>query len=273
MGRIEHVEGGSEFVLDGLKRPGSVESPIVWLQFTLAGWGNFEVYDQAPERIAAGMAFAAVVPSPHRYYLPPDSPGWTFGWLIVAHTYLVERFSKQVAAAGPILHIPPDSPFLRTAVRLICSSYRKDLPDRFEVERALFELLVDFDALVYQQNNPGGQRERLLDQVRDWVTKNPKRALNVDELAAEYGMSRTNFSHFFRQRTSLTPARFITQVRIDQAVQMLIETDAHVKQISDACGFANPNHFSRVFQRVHRLTPRAYRASRTPGGGNGWHFE
>jgi AraC-like DNA-binding protein len=85
------------------------------------------------------------------------------------------------------------------------------------------------------------------------------RPIGVDELAGEYGMSRSHFSHFFRDRTGLTPARFATEVRIHQATRMLLDTRAPIKQVADACGFANTNHFCKVFRRLQHLSPATYR--------------
>jgi AraC family transcriptional regulator len=85
------------------------------------------------------------------------------------------------------------------------------------------------------------------------------KALDVHALAAGHGMSRTHFSHLFRARTGLTPAHFATEVRIHEAARMLLETHAPLKQIAAACGFANPNHFCKVFRRIQHVSPKAYR--------------
>jgi len=72
-------------------------------------------------------------------------------------------------------------------------------------------------------------------------------------------MSRSHFSHFFRAHTGLTPARFATEVRIHEAARLLVETQSPLKHVSDACGFANSNHFCKVFRRFQHLSPAAYR--------------
>jgi AraC-like DNA-binding protein len=259
VGRVESLAAGAKYDWDGLKRPGSENSPIFCCHFTLAGWGSFQVGGQLPERIEPGMGFIARVPSEHRFYLPRESPGWTHAWLIVAHPYLVARFSERVAASGPIVRFDAKSAFLARALSLICSSYKKDIRDRFEVERALFQFLVDYERHVHEQHDPSGERGRLLQAVTERVLANPKLIPNVDALAAEYGMTRTNFSHFFRSRTGLTPARVILQARLEQAARLLTDTDERVKDIAEACGFANANHFIRAFHQRMHVSPGEYR--------------
>jgi transcriptional regulator GlxA family with amidase domain len=99
----------------------------------------------------------------------------------------------------------------------------------------------------------------MLDLVRAKVIASLPAALTVDELAADHGMARSHFSHYFRERTGMTPARFATEVRVHRATRMLVETQAPLKQIADACGFSDPNHFCKVFRRFQHLSPTSYR--------------
>ena len=72
-------------------------------------------------------------------------------------------------------------------------------------------------------------------------------------------MSRSHFSHLFRTRTGLTPAHFATEVRVHEAARMLRETREPLKTIASDYGFANPNHFSKVFRRFQHVSPLSYR--------------
>ena len=85
------------------------------------------------------------------------------------------------------------------------------------------------------------------------------RPLAVDAVAADEGMSRTQFSHVFRARTGTTPARFMTEIRIREAARMLVTTRAPLRQIAGDCGFADVTHFGKVFRRLMHQSPAAYR--------------
>jgi AraC-like DNA-binding protein len=259
---VETQVAGTKYYWDGTKRFKKGDQPFFFFQFTLAGWGTFERHGEAPQRMTPGLGFFAVVPSRHRYYLPADSPGWTFGWLNVFHPYLIERVLEQIAANGPVVRVSPTSAFIGSALHLMASSVKKDYRDRFEFELALFEFVFAYERLTHQLSDPSNDGERLLVAVRKWVLANPRRATSVDAVAAEYGMSRSHFSHFFRARTGLTPARVLAQTRVQEAARMLLHSPASLKQIADACGFANPNHFNRVFRRFLHTSPGAYRQSR-----------
>jgi AraC-like DNA-binding protein len=254
---------GSGYSWDGVKRFSKGDSPFFTAQLTLAGWGHFEPYEEAPRRMTPGAAFFVTVPSRHRYYLPPESPGWTFCWVEVHHPYVLERAKDRLARGGSILELNPESSLVASAVRLVRGTFRKDFHDRFEVELALFEFLLAYERLALQAGDPNGEGARLLESVRSRVLAHPARSFTVEALAAEFGMTRSHFSHFFRARTAMTPARFITEVRLREAARLLLETRSPLKQIAAACGFANVNHFSKVFRRFYQRSPGSYRPTIT----------
>ena len=113
-GAVETRTDPSSYCWDGMKRLGRGDAPLFAFQLTFAGWGHFQLYDQPPQRVSPGTAFLALMPSRHRYYLPGDSPGWTFGWISIYHPYLLARMEKLVAATGPLIQVPSESALARS---------------------------------------------------------------------------------------------------------------------------------------------------------------
>jgi AraC-like DNA-binding protein len=259
-GSVETRTDPSSYYWDGMKRIGRHDQPLVFFQFTFAGMGHFEQYGHPPERILPGTGFVAVIPSRHRYYLPKESPGWTFAWIGIYHPYLVRRISKQVKTAGPILRATPKSPLVTRFLRLVRGAFRKDFGDRFKVERELFDFTLAFEHHSEQaRSHPEG--DALLAEVRQRVLASPRQRIDVETLATERRMSRSAYSHFFRARTGLTPAHFMTEVRVQEAARLLESTNLDLASIAEECGFANGNHFGKVFRRFRRQGTGAYRRS------------
>jgi AraC-like DNA-binding protein len=246
---------------DGMHRLGPRDLPVVIFQLTLAGWGAFELYGKPRQRLPPGKAFFAIVPSRHRYYLPRESPGWTFAWVGIYHPYLLRRIARKVAVTGPVVPIPLSSMLVTSTMRLVRGAFEKDFRDRFEVELALFELVLAYERLADEQRYPAGDRERLLEWLRARTLAAPRRPASIDAIAADRGMTRSHFSHYFRARTGLTPARFMSEVRVQEAARMLLTTRAPLKEVASELGFANVNHFGKAFRRFQHASPAAYRRS------------
>ncbi len=258
-GNIETRTDPATYCWDGMKRLGRRDPPLFFFQLTMAGWGHFQLHGHAPRPVRPGTGFFAVVPSRHRYYLPEKSPGWTFGWIGIYHPYLLGRVSKQVAATGPLVDLAPDGALTACTLRLVRGAIKKDFRDRFEVESALFEFVFAYERWASHARDSSGAGQQLLDAVRSLVLAGLPRAVGVEALAAEHGMSRSHFSHYFRARTGVTPARFATEVRIHEAARMLVATRTPLKQIALACGFANTSHFCKIFRHFQHLSPASYR--------------
>jgi AraC family transcriptional regulator len=260
-GNVETRTDPQGYRWDGMRRLGPRDRPLVFFQLTRAGLGQFELYGKAPRRVPPGTAFFAVVPSRHRYYLPEESPGWTFAWIGIYHPYILGRIAKRVATAGPLIVTPPASLLATSIMRLVRGAFEKDFRDRHEVELALFELLFAYERRLDEIRDPEGDRERLLEWLRARVLASPRRSPDVDEVAAERGMSRSHFSHHFRARTGLSPARYMMEVRVQEAARALLALRTPIKQIATEWGFANPTHFGKVFRRFQHVSPAAYRRS------------
>jgi AraC-like DNA-binding protein len=260
-GSIETRRDPHSYHWDGMKRLGRRDRPLVVFQLTLAGFGHFELYGRPPQKITPGMGFFALIPSRHRYYLPETSPGWTFAWFGIYHPYVLRRIARQVAASGPLISVPPASPLVTRVTRLVRGAFREDFRDRFEVEGELFDFMLTFERLTQAVRSSEG--ERLLEDLRSRVLAQPQNQLSVASLAAERNMSPSAFSHYFRARTGLTPARFATEVRVQKAARLLQTTPPPLAAIAAQCGFANANHLGKVFRRFRDQSTRDYRNTAT----------
>jgi transcriptional regulator GlxA family with amidase domain len=53
----------------------------------------------------------------------------------------------------------------------------------------------------------------------------------------------------------------MSEVRVQEAARQLLASSVPLKQIASDWGFANVNHFGKVFRRYQHASPAAYRRS------------
>lgn len=82
--------------------------------------------------------------------------------------------------------------------------------------------------------------------------------LTIKSLCSVAAMSRTVFLHSFKSVTGLTPARYISEVRIGKACSLLLTTEKSLSQIANETGFYDKSHLSHVFKNKYGLTPHAF---------------
>ena len=255
-----------EYYWDGRSRMGNEQAPFVVWQYTLTGRGAFRESPGAPVRaLLPGHVFTTIVPSDNVYFLPPDSQSWTFFWLIIDHSYVAQRFRERTRAAGPIWPVPPQHALVIRALELFDASRATLLRDDFAEEAAIFQFMLEWERFARDWLYPPASREKLLDDVRcEVLARSSRQPPSVEQLAEKRGLSRTRFAHLFRETTGITPARFITQLRLSEAARLLTETDLKLAQIALQTGFADATHFGKVFRRTFFTTPTNYRNSRRP---------
>ncbi len=79
--------------------------------------------------------------------------------------------------------------------------------------------------------------------------------ISVDDLATITGLSRSQLTRLYAKSFSKSPAARLRQLRIEQADHLLKHSSLSVKEVAHVCGFACPNHFSRVYHEELGMTP------------------
>jgi len=128
----------------------------------------------------------------------------------------------------------------------------------------IIEQLMRPDALhclsvADQMRNLSEREVKRLEQVLNFLMTHSHRAIALEEVAAVANMSREAFCRFFKERTRKTYVRYLHELRLTNACQLLLHTNQTVAGIAYACGFANLSHFNRVFAAIVGTTPRDYR--------------
>jgi AraC family L-rhamnose operon regulatory protein RhaS len=83
----------------------------------------------------------------------------------------------------------------------------------------------------------------------------------LENMAAECGLSRTQFSQHCQALTNMTPVRYLQMVRLDAAKRSLAErATATVTEIALECGFSSSQYFATCYKRRFGFSPQQTRA-------------
>jgi AraC family transcriptional regulator len=101
-------------------------------------------------------------------------------------------------------------------------------------------------------------------QVRratDYLMAHLDEDMSLTELAASVRLSPFHFARAFKRSTGRPPQRYLMQLRVERAREILAGTDIALAEIALACGFAGQSHFTTAFKRHTGVTPGAWRAA------------
>lgn len=83
--------------------------------------------------------------------------------------------------------------------------------------------------------------------------------MTLDDLAKEVSMSRSTLSRKMHELFNLSAKDFVQAARIKHACSLLCTTDMPTKEVAYACGYSDPNYFSKCFKTNIGQTPTDYR--------------
>jgi|GEM_PF-509252 len=102
---------------------------------------------------------------------------------------------------------------------------------------------------------------RFLDRLRQAVlTRISEETLDVDWLADQARMSRTQLHRKLTALTGLSPNRFMQQIRLERAAELLEEGEWNVTQVANQVGYGSPSYFARLFQEQFGHAPARFKA-------------
>src|SRR3984893_15910519 len=80
----------------------------------------------------------------------------------------------------------------------------------------------------------------------------------VESLAETAGMSRSAFAARFKELLGQTPLEYVTEWRMQKAIQLLERRDKKLPEVARLVGYESDAAFSKAFKRVVRANPGEY---------------
>jgi transcriptional regulator GlxA family with amidase domain len=128
--------------------------------------------------------------------------------------------------------------------------------------------------MVVAVHRPGGQAQYArrplpedggLGPTLSWAVEELQRPLTVGALARHAGLPTRTFARQFREQLHLTPMRWLTGQRLQEARRLLETTDLSVDDVAELSGLGSAATLRAHLARESGTTPTAYRAAHADG--------
>jgi len=139
---------------------------------------------------------------------------------------------------------------------------RSDAPS-LAVETLATEVLAELDVLLGSESRKPYRAQQLawytdrVEAVRSLLETRFTDSHSLGSLAGAAGMSPFHFARVFRELTGKPPHRYLVEVRLTHALQLL-RRGASVTETCFAVGFSNLSHFIRLFRRRFGTSPSGF---------------
>ena len=94
-----------------------------------------------------------------------------------------------------------------------------------------------------------------------YIESNLGSKINIAEIAALAGLSKSYFSRAFKLTLGASPMAYVSMKRIERAKALIVSSTHRLSAIALECGFADQSHLNRKFCRCVGMSPGSWRRS------------
>lgn len=148
------------------------------------------------------------------------------------------------------------------------------LREKLLVEKLLIELVLSLlDYATFEQEKMATSDNSTLvlaKSIADTIQQNfrsfteypleeNRQLISMNYIAASLNISESTMLKVFRKVYSVSPKRYLDQLRYNQSKFLLHQPKLSVNEIAEIIGYQNLSHFSRQFKKWSNLSPKEYR--------------
>ncbi|MEM6826252.1 MAG: GlxA family transcriptional regulator [Pseudomonadota bacterium] len=104
-----------------------------------------------------------------------------------------------------------------------------------------------------------GVRSAKLAEATKLMRESVEVPVPTSEIARRVGISPRQLERLFGKYLNTSPKKYMLELRLERARQLLLQTEMSVLDVAVACGFENSGHFSRVYRTAFGVAPSKQR--------------
>ena len=198
-----------------------------------------------------------IVFRPRHLNLPAlDTYGMPLFQMIFNQTVILDTEKR----AAPLLHLAGDD-FNRINALFDRLQQELDgvLPGRqFMALAILMEILAELSR-HFSPEQDSGKPLWLIGDAMAYMQKNYSRPITMEQVSKASGISRRNLFRYFKVRLNCTPLEYLTRLRLQKVLELLLQSDLSLGEIALRCGFCDSNYLSKQFSAEYGIPPGRFR--------------
>lgn len=138
----------------------------------------------------------------------------------------------------------------------------KELGYELLIKSRLIEMFI-FLSRVYEKHknsiNKHEEDDLMISWVIEFIEHHYNKQMNLDDICRLAGMSRSAFTHKFKNQTGTNLLNYRNDIRIKQAKHLLLTSNKKIIDISNEVGFLDISNFNKVFKKNTGMSPKVFK--------------
>lgn len=215
--------------------------------------GTAVFYKDEKEIVFKDKDILVMFPGEKIYYKAQTD--WTIRWIGVSGNQVEDIFQRiGVTREKPIFTPKKYEEILQAMSQLYDTKYDGSMLSKYKVQSLLY-------SLFYFLLEEGCEKASVdpVDSALRIIKYNYNNNLSIKAIADSLFLDNAYFSRLFKSKVGVSPKKYILQIRMEKARELLRSTNHHIKEISITVGFNDPLYFSKIFYKAEGITPSEYR--------------
>lgn len=112
-----------------------------------------------------------------------------------------------------------------------------------------------------RENRTNDYSQQIVEKAKIIMSENVFGCLSPVELALKLEMNYVSFRKLFKEITGFAPAKYLMELKMKKAKELLSKSSSTIKKISGDLGFDSPDSFNKSFKKYTGQTGTEYRAN------------
>ncbi|MGO4497666.1 response regulator [Paenibacillus sp. 2RAB27] len=114
------------------------------------------------------------------------------------------------------------------------------------------------DLMVLNMNSKETNAKLIVDAAQKYILQNFHRDLSLEEVANHVFLNHIYFSRIFKLAVGINYIDYLTQLRIQKAIELLETRQYKIHEITEKVGYLNSKYFARLFKQTTGVSPKDY---------------
>lgn len=98
----------------------------------------------------------------------------------------------------------------------------------------------------------------VVEEIKDYIHNNYS-DITIKDLVKRFNFNEDYFNRILKQKEGMTYSEYVQNVRLKNAVQLLVTTEKSIEDIVRIVGYNNKGYFYKIFVSKYGMTPAIYR--------------
>lgn len=137
--------------------------------------------------------------------------------------------------------------------------YLQDVGAISDVDELCYWLVKVLDRFTESIYNIGRSQNAIIYEAIDYIKKNYRRDLILEEVAKYVHLSPNYFSKLFKDEVGMSYTDYLNKLRVEESKKYLTRLDLNILDVALMVGFQDQSYFTRVFKKYEGISPGQFR--------------